>query len=55
MVNIGVIGYGYWGPNLVRNFFTNGNCKVSSVADSRAERLEHLSLIYPSIKRVRTA
>jgi predicted dehydrogenase len=55
MINIGIIGYGYWGPNLVRNFFANRNCKVLSVADSRPERLENLSLIYPTINRVTDA
>src|SRR6185436_20185471 len=55
MINIGVIGYGYWGPNLVRNFFANRNCQVIAVADQRPERLENLSLIYPTINRVKTA
>lgn len=32
-MNIGVIGYGYWGPNLVRNFADLGRCRVAAVAD----------------------
>ena len=51
MINVAVIGYGYWGPNLVRNFFANKNCQVRSVVDSRSQRLEQLSLIYPTINR----
>jgi predicted dehydrogenase len=39
MVNIGVIGYGYWGPNLVRNFSELQNGRVVAVADLDAERL----------------
>ena len=39
MINLGIIGYGYWGPNLVRNFASNRHFQVTSVADNRAERL----------------
>lgn len=52
MVNIGVIGYGYWGPNLVRNFFGIQGCTVKSVADSRPERLKQLNKVFPSIQGV---
>lgn len=55
MVKIGVIGYGYWGPNLVRNFFGTTGCMVKSVADSRPERLKQLNNIFPSIAAVRSA
>ena len=52
MVTIGIIGYGYWGPNLVRNFFGVKNCIVKKVADSRLDRLEQLTKTFPSIKAV---
>lgn len=52
-LNIGVIGYGYWGPNIVRNFFANSDCTVKSVADGRQERLNLLSKNFPSIQTVR--
>lgn len=39
MVNIGVIGYGYWGPNLVRNFSELQQGRVVAVADLDAGRL----------------
>ena len=35
MIQVGIIGYGYWGPNLVRNFFSQKNCTIKAVADSR--------------------
>ena len=35
---IGVIGCGYWGPNLVRNFARNSQCRVLAVCDGRQER-----------------
>lgn len=54
-INIGVIGYGYWGPNIVRNFFTAANCSVKMVADGRADRLAQLAKAFPSVKGVATA
>jgi predicted dehydrogenase len=48
-INVGVIGYGYWGPNIVRNFFGAANCTVRKVADARPERLKQLNKIFPSI------
>lgn len=52
-INIGVIGYGYWGPNIVRNFFATRACTVKMVADGRPERLHLLSKIFPSIQAVK--
>lgn len=51
-INVGVIGYGYWGPNIVRNFFGATNCTVKKVADARNERLKQLKKIFPSIEGV---
>jgi predicted dehydrogenase len=55
MIQAGIIGYGYWGPNLVRNFFSQKNCTIKAVADSRPQRLEILNSLYPSIKGVLNA
>lgn len=55
MIKVGIIGYGYWGPNLVRNFFSAKDCVVKSVADARIERLDQLAKIFPSINRVTDA
>ena len=49
MINIGIVGYGYWGPNLVRNFNMVDGCKVKWVADQRTERLVNVAKIYPDI------
>lgn len=54
-ITIGVIGYGYWGPNIVRNFFSLDNCKVKSVAEERAERLMILAKSFPSISGIKNA
>ena len=50
MVNVGIVGYGYWGPNLVRNFYSATDCYVKSVADARPERLQSLSRVFPAIE-----
>lgn len=50
MIGIGVVGYGYWGPNLVRNFMEAAGSTVVMVCDLRPERLDHLRARYPSIK-----
>ena len=55
MIKAGIIGYGYWGPNLVRNFFSQKNCIIKAVADSRPNRLEILTRLYPSVKGVLSA
>ncbi len=50
MIGIGVIGYGYWGPNLVRNFSEAPGAKVVAVSDLRAGRLALAKSRYPAIK-----
>ncbi|PWT91488.1 MAG: oxidoreductase [Blastocatellia bacterium] len=50
MLRIGVIGYGYWGPNLVRNFMAAPGSSVVAVCDLQDERLSPLRKLYPSIK-----
>lgn len=39
-MKVAVIGYGYWGPNLVRNFSSAKGVEVAYVCDTRPERLE---------------
>ena len=50
MINIGVVGYGYWGPNLVRNFGEIDDFKVTMVADLKPENLAKVQKRYPAIK-----
>lgn len=49
MIQVGVIGYGYWGPNLVRNFFECPATQVGMVADLSSERLAAVGRRYPSV------
>jgi predicted dehydrogenase len=48
-LKIGVIGYGYWGPNVVRNFYNVPNAAVVSVADVSPKSLERVRGVYPSM------
>ncbi len=49
MINIGVIGFGYWGPNLVRNFSERDDCRVVAVCDQRTSRLDACRRRYPGV------
>jgi predicted dehydrogenase len=49
MIRIGVIGYGYWGPNIVRNFHTHEASEVVLVSDKSAKCQERLHKVHPSI------
>jgi predicted dehydrogenase len=50
MINCAIIGYGYWGPNLVRNFASTPDTCVHTVVDLRPERLDVVSRTYPNIR-----
>jgi predicted dehydrogenase len=50
MIGIGVIGYGYWGPNLVRNFAQVDGAAVVAVCDARQDRLGVVNKLYPAVK-----
>ncbi len=49
-INLGVIGYGYWGPNLVRNFIEVAGSQVVAVSDLRSDALIKVQTRYPAIK-----
>ena len=49
MVRIGVIGYGYWGPNIVRNFHTHETSEVVLVADKNPKTQQRLHKAHPGI------
>ena len=51
-IHLGVIGAGYWGPNLVRNFATLPQCQVSVVCDQDRQALDRLRPFYPQIRFV---
>ncbi len=49
MIRIGIIGYGYWGPNLVRNLAETPGAQVVAVSDLRQDRLASVQSRYPTI------
>lgn len=49
MITTAMVGCGYWGPNLLRNFQASPDCEVKWACDVDRERLEHMQELYPSI------
>ena len=49
-LNVGVVGCGYWGPNLIRNFRSLPDCKLKAVCDANEQRLAHMSSLYPDVE-----
>lgn len=50
MIRMGVIGYGYWGPNIVRNFNSLEGVRVVAVCDGNPAALQRVAKIYPDIR-----
>jgi len=55
MVNVALIGLGYWGPNLARNLTTLSGARLFGVCDTREDRLEHFVRQYPNVKKLTNA
>ena len=51
-MNIGLIGYGYWGPNLARNFDANPDLDLAYICDSSQERLKAASNLFKQTKLI---
>ncbi|MGH7941989.1 MAG: Gfo/Idh/MocA family protein [Limisphaerales bacterium] len=51
-IKIGVIGCGYWGPNLVRNLRSLPDCSLKMMSDLSEQRLAHLRTLYPEVEGV---
>src|SRR5215471_930852 len=49
MIRVGVIGYGYWGPNIVRNFCAVDGFHVQTICDKNPESLHKVKKAYPSV------
>lgn len=48
-IQVGVVGCGYWGPNLVRNLRQTQDCELKVLCDLDETRLNHLARLYPRI------
>lgn len=49
MIKLGIIGCGYWGANLVRNFHQTDDCVIKTVSESSESRREYVKENYPDI------
>jgi predicted dehydrogenase len=49
-INVGVVGCGYWGPNLIRNFRALHDCKMKVICDQDVNRLKQLKALYPEVQ-----
>ena len=52
-VKVGVIGAGYWGPNLIRNFQQLSEASLEFVCDLDTQRLDHIQKRFPGLKTTR--
>lgn len=50
MLRVGVIGCGYWGPNIIRNFSAHNDVRLVAVCDKNAQALEKVKNLYPGIE-----
>lgn len=48
-VTVAIVGYGYWGPNLVRNFRSLADCRLKAVCDVSEKRLKDMRTLYPEV------
>ncbi len=49
-IKVGVVGCGYWGPNLIRNFRSLPDCSLQMMCDISQQRLNHLQSLYPEVE-----
>ncbi len=50
MISVGLIGFGYWGPNMARNVQENSDMQLKTICDQDADALGHARARYPGIK-----
>jgi predicted dehydrogenase len=53
-IRVGVVGCGYWGPNLVRNLRQSPDCQLKIVCDASEQRLGHMRRLYPEVACTRS-
>ena len=49
MFRVAVVGCGYWGPNLIRNYNSITKSEVVSICDKDQERLDKMKVLYPNV------
>src|SRR5438477_10273422 len=46
---VGVVGCGYWGPNLIRNLRQSADCHLKLICDTSEQRLRHMRRLHPEV------
>jgi len=49
-IKVGVVGTGYWGPNIIRNFYQLPTCEMATCCDLDEKRLAHMKGLYPNVQ-----
>jgi predicted dehydrogenase len=49
MIRVGIIGYGYWGPRIARNFYGLNGCELSIICDQSADALQRAKQTFPDV------
>jgi predicted dehydrogenase len=49
IIRVGVVGCGYWGPNLIRNLRQSADCQLKLICDSSESRLAHMRRLHPDV------
>jgi len=55
ILNVAILGFGYWGPNLVRNFAKIDNCNILYIVDKDNDRLNIAKSLYPNTQCINNA
>jgi predicted dehydrogenase len=48
-IKVGVVGCGYWGPNLIRNLRQSPGCELKLICDTNQSRLNHMQRLHPGV------
>ena len=49
IIKVGVVGCGYWGPNLIRNLGQSPDCQLKAICDTSEQRLGHMRRLHPEV------
>jgi len=50
VIGVGLVGYGYWGPNLARNFAAQADCSLAAICEINPARAELARRHYPAAR-----
>lgn len=53
MINVGIVGFGYWGPNVARNFNTTPGARIVAISDADEKSLQRAAASYPGVRTER--